>query len=80
MDRVSRREVLLKSAAAGGGLLLGWRFETRPRGAAAAATAPSEFAPNAFIRIRTDGRITMIIGQVEMGQGVYTALPMLLAE
>src|SRR3989454_5936731 len=38
------------------------------------------FAPNAFIRIGTDGRVTMIMGQVEMGQGMYTAMPMLLAE
>ena len=81
MDRMSRRELLVAGAAAGGGLLLGWRVETRPRAAAATATAPPpEFAPNAFVRIGPDGRITMIIGQVEMGQGVYTALPMLLAE
>lgn len=81
MDRVSRRKLLIVGAAAGGGLLLGWRFDGGPNGPAVAATAtPPVFAPNAFIRVGTDGRITMIIGQVEMGQGVYTALPMLLAE
>src|SRR5207247_6072378 len=46
----------------------------------AAAAAPSGFAPNAFIRIGTDGRITLIMKQVEMGQGMYTSMPMLLAE
>ena len=72
MDRVSRREFLIAGAAAGGGLLLGWRIEARP--------LSPVFAPNAFIRIGSDGRVTMIMGQVEMGQGMYTAMPMLLAE
>jgi isoquinoline 1-oxidoreductase beta subunit len=81
MDRVSRREFLIAGAAAGGGLLLGWHIDGGPRVAAAAATAtPPGFAPNAFIRIGTDGRVTMIMGQVEMGQGMYTSMPMLLAE
>ena len=81
MDRVSRREFLIAGASIGGGLLLGWYFDARPRGVAAAAEAPpSAFAPNAFIRIGRDGRVTMIMGQVEMGQGVYTSMPMLLAE
>src|SRR5713101_4706808 len=81
MDRVSRREFLIAGAAAGGGLLLGWHMDGGPRLAAAATTAPPPiFAPNAFIRIGTDGRVTMIMGQVEMGQGMYTAMPMLLAE
>src|SRR2546427_9598210 len=50
--------------------------------AATAATAvpPPAFAPNAFIRIGTDGRITLIMNQVEMGQGMYTSMPMLLAD
>jgi isoquinoline 1-oxidoreductase subunit beta len=81
VDRVSRREFLIAGAAGGGGLLLGWHVDGGPRVAAAAATTTaSEFAPNAFIRIGTDGRVTMIMGQVEMGQGAYTAMPMLLAE
>src|SRR5216684_1733845 len=81
MDRVSRREFLIAGAAAGGGLLLGWRIEAQPRVAAAPRTAtPLEFAPNAFIRVGTDGGVTLIMGQVEMGQGMYTAMPMLLAE
>ena len=81
MDRVSRREFLIAGAAAGGGLLLGWRIEAQPRVAAAPRTpTPLEFAPNAFIRVGTDGGVTLIMGQVEMGQGMYTAMPMLLAE
>src|SRR5207247_9152177 len=48
-------------------------------GPAAAATPPG-FAPNASSRIGTAGGITLIMPQVEMGQGTYTSMPMLLAE
>src|SRR5437870_12457561 len=75
MKPVSRREFLVVIAAAGGGLLLEWRWRT-----VGAQETASVFAPNAFIRIGTDGRVTLIIGQVEMGQGMYTAMPQLLAE
>ncbi len=79
MSRISRRQLLFTGAAAGGGFLLGWRLEARP-GAPPAAPGPSAFAPNGFIRIGTDGRITLVMCQVEMGQGTYTSMPMLLAE
>jgi len=81
MDRVSRRQFLTAGAATGGGLLLAWHLDAQARvvGAAAKATR-SVFAPNAFIRIGTDGRVTLIMSQVEMGQGTYTSMPMLLAE
>src|SRR6202030_90332 len=39
-----------------------------------------EFAPNAFIRIDHAGKTTLVMPQVEMGQGVYTAIPMILAD
>jgi CO/xanthine dehydrogenase Mo-binding subunit len=84
-DRVSRREFLITGAAAGGGLLLAWRLDGLPRvvETAAAATAskePPAFAPNGFIRIGKDGRVVLVMCQVEMGQGTYTSMPMLLAE
>lgn len=82
MDTVSRRNFLIAGAAAGGGLLLGCRIGGRPEASstAAAAASPPAFAPNAFIRIGTDGRVTLVMSQAEMGQGVYTSMPMLLAE
>ena len=81
MARVSRRQFLTAGAATGGGLLMGWHFDAGARVLAAAAKAtPPVFAPNAFIRIGTDGRVTLIMNQVEMGQGTYTSMPMLLAE
>ena len=79
MMNVTRREFVTVLAAAGGGLLLGWRIESGPSAPAMAAT-PSAFAPNAFIRVASDGSVTMVMPQVEMGQGTYTSMPMLLAE
>jgi isoquinoline 1-oxidoreductase subunit beta len=81
MGNLSRRQVLFASAAAGGGLLLGWRSDAHARTPAAdAKQKPGSFVPNAFIRIDRDGRVTLIVGQVEMGQGTYTSMSMLLAE
>src|SRR6266850_694923 len=78
---VPRRTFLKLSAAAGGGLLLSfilpriiWNSE------ATGATTVEVFAPNAFIRIGRDSRITLIMPYVEMGQGTYTSIPMLIAE
>jgi isoquinoline 1-oxidoreductase beta subunit len=81
MEPMSRRHLLFASAAAGGGFLLGLHLDAVPRVLAAAANgAEPAFAPNAFIRIGSDGRVTLIMCQVEMGQGTYTSMPMLLAE
>ncbi len=82
-ETVSRRDFVVAIAAAGGGLLLGCRVDGRrslPASAETASSAPPAFAPNAFVRIGTDGRITLIMNQVEMGQGMYTSMPMLIAE
>lgn len=72
---LSRRSFLRAGAAAGGGLLLSLSL---PR--VAAATGAESFVPNAFIRIGGDGRIVLTMPYVEMGQGTYTAIPMLIAE
>ena len=72
----SRRTFLKASVAAGGALMLGFRLTP----AMAADAAPGAFAPDAFIRIAADGTVTLIMPQVEMGQGTYTAIPMILAE
>jgi len=81
MGQMSRRQLLFAGAAAGGGFLLGWHLDALPRALAPTARgSQSGFAPNAFIRIGSDGRVTLIMNQVEMGQGTYTSMPMLLAE
>ncbi len=74
----SRREILRAGAAAGGGMMLSLSLPLGTSGAEAAETGG--FAPNAFIRIGGDGKIVLIMPYVEMGQGTYTSIPMLIAE
>ena len=74
---VSRR-AFLKAGVAGGGFVLGFGLPAF-LGDAAAATSGS-FEPNAFIRIGSDGSVTLTMPQVEMGQGTYTSMSMLIAE
>jgi isoquinoline 1-oxidoreductase subunit beta len=76
--KLTRRMVLKATAAAGGGLILSLSFPQLK--AARAAESGTDFAPNAFVRINPDGMVTFTIPQVEMGQGIYTALSMILAE
>ena len=79
-DTLSRR-IVLKGALAGG-ILLAFHLPVKAANEARKPTPDGKdaFAPNAFIRIDRAGKTTFIIPQVEMGQGVYTALSMILAE
>ena len=77
-NSVSRRSFLKTGAAAGGGLLLSFVLPLA-RGAANTSSAKS-FEPNAFVRIGRDGKVVLIMPYVEMGQGTYTSIPMLIAE
>jgi isoquinoline 1-oxidoreductase beta subunit len=72
----SRRGFLVGSAAVGGGLMLGLNLS----GSAATAATSDGFAPNAFLRIDRDGKVVLTMPYVEMGQGTYTSIPMLIAE
>lgn len=72
----SRRAFLTAGAVVGGGLMVGVAL----RGESAHGQSQAVFAPDAFIRIAADGTITLIVPRVEMGQGTYTALPLLVAE
>lgn len=74
----SRRN-FIKAAGGAVGLLLAFQLSARPA-RAAAATGAGRFSPNAFLRIAPDGSVTVMINHSEMGQGVVTALPMLVAE
>jgi isoquinoline 1-oxidoreductase beta subunit len=80
-----RRDFLRKSAIAGGGLVLGCYLKAAdsavPRVAKPSAIATNgEFRPNAFIRIAPNGAVTLISKQPEIGQGIKTSLPMVIAE
>ncbi|KWK39785.1 aldehyde dehydrogenase [Burkholderia stagnalis] len=89
---VSRRRFLKfgmsLGAAAGGGLLLGFSVPAAGGdarrsvigGDADETPRAGVFAPNAFVQIDRNGQVTLVMPKVEMGQGVYTSLPMLIAE
>jgi isoquinoline 1-oxidoreductase beta subunit len=78
---VNRRDFLKKSAAGGAALVIGFHFS---RSAFADQAQDQEKkTPNPFdawVRITPDNRVTLILGKSEMGQGIMTALPMILAE
>ena len=78
ITNLSRRTFLKAGAAGGAGLLLGFTLPGRTR--AAAPEAPTAFAPNAWLQIDPDDTVTIWIGEADMGQGVRTALPMLVAD
>ncbi len=73
---IDRREFLAATFVAGGGLLLGTRLGASSGRAAKAL----EFAPNPWIRIAPDGAVTIIAQNPEIGQGVKTMLPMIVAD
>ncbi len=75
---VTRRDFLRAGVAAGAGLTLAVSLPSCAPGGRTAVTTP--FKPNAWVRVSTDGSVTLVLDRSEMGQGVYTALPMLLAE
>ena len=76
---ISRRGFLKASVTAGGAFLLGFQLPVLARGMDPAEAA-EPFQPNAWARIAPDGTVTVLVGSSEMGQGVMTAIPMLLAE
>jgi isoquinoline 1-oxidoreductase subunit beta len=75
-SNLSRRNFLISSAAVSGAMVLSLAL---PFGRSEAAGA-EDFAPNAFVRIGSDGQIVLTMPYVEMGQGTYTSIPMLIAE
>jgi len=74
MTPVSRREFVVAGVAAGAGLVVGFYLPHGGRG------HKRPFSPNAYLRITRDNKITIVVARSEMGQGVRTALPMILAE
>ena len=80
--RFSRRDFLRTSALVGGGLVIGIAIPAARRFAQAQDTqaAAAAFAPNAYLRVAADDTITVLLSHSEMGQGIWTTLPMLIAE
>jgi len=77
-DGLSRRRFLEAGSAAGGGLLLSLSLP----GLTGCSSAPeaASFVPNAFVRVDSNGQVILTMPYVEMGQGTYTSIPMLIAE
>ena len=74
---------MITGLAVGGGLAIGYGLKRLDDGAAAekfVASTPDSFALNAWIKIAPSGKITFAVHRAEMGQGVSTSLPMMLAE
>jgi isoquinoline 1-oxidoreductase beta subunit len=73
----SRRSFLKVTAAAGGGLMIGGFV---PMSGAAAQTVAGTFEPNVWVRVNKDDSVRIMLTMLEMGQGVMTSMPMLVAE
>jgi len=76
--KIGRRDFLRATALAGGGLLLAWYPESEAQTPEPPPAPP--LSPNAFIRVAPDGSVTIMAKNPEVGQGVRTSLPMLIAE
>jgi isoquinoline 1-oxidoreductase subunit beta len=74
MSPLSRREFVTAGVAAGAGLVIGFYLPHK------ASSNKESFSPNAYLRITPDNKVTIVVARSEMGQGVRTALPMILAE
>jgi isoquinoline 1-oxidoreductase beta subunit len=78
---MNRRNFIQSSALFAGGLLISFKLPTSKKMTALGeAKAGGTFSPNAFLNIGTDNSITVVLSHVEMGQGIWTTLPMLIAE
>jgi CO/xanthine dehydrogenase Mo-binding subunit len=74
MSPLSRREFVAAGVAAGAGLVIGFYLPHK------SVSQSESFSPNAYLRITPDNKVTIVVARSEMGQGVRTALPMILAE
>lgn len=80
--RVNRREFFIGSLGAGTSLMIGFLLPgcNNKQEAAQSSAVNGEFQPNAWLRIAADDRITVIVPESEMGQGVMTSIPMIVAD
>src|SRR6266478_6009394 len=77
---LSRRSFLRVSAAATGGLLVSLYFDRPTAAQEAPQPKPKTYPPDAFVHIKLDGKIHIMVNRLEIGQGVFTGLPMILAD
>jgi isoquinoline 1-oxidoreductase beta subunit len=75
-----RRDFLKVISTAGAGLVIGFHLPARRIPGGQAETSSEAFAPNAWVQVAPEGKITLWVHRSELGQGVSTSLPMILAE
>ena len=75
--KTSRRDFIKVSGAAGAGLVIAFQL---PSSLQAQSTAAPAFAPNVWLQIDPSGKVTITCHKSEMGQGVRTSLPRMVAE
>jgi isoquinoline 1-oxidoreductase beta subunit len=81
IQQISRREFLKRTGQAGGGLVLALTLTTGcERPGPAAPAGPESVAPNVYVNIRSDGTVEIICHRSEMGQGIRTCLPQVIAD
>ena len=80
IQTVDRRTFLKVSATAGGGLVVGGYLRNLIDADPATVAAAGLFEPNVWVKIAADDSVTIMLSQLEMGQGVMTSMPMLVAE
>ena len=78
MKNLNRRTFLKTTAAVGGGLMIGGYIAME--GDSADLLAAGSFEPNIWLKINSDDTVRIMLSQLEMGQGVMTSMPMLVAE
>jgi isoquinoline 1-oxidoreductase beta subunit len=77
---LDRRTFLKTTAAAGGGLMIGGYLPTALGRGAGTLEAAGSFEPNIWLKVNSDDTVRIMLTQLEMGQGVMTSMPMLVAE
>jgi isoquinoline 1-oxidoreductase subunit beta len=80
VPNLTRRSFLRVSASAAGGLLVSLYFALPSAAQEGASPNPKAYPPDAFVQIKPDGKILITVNRLEFGQGVYTSLPMILAD
>ncbi len=77
---INRRDFLKVVSTTGAGLIIGFHLPFKNKLRAATLQAAIQFKPNAWITVHPDNMVTIAVAESEMGQGVWTSLPMIIAE
>ncbi|MCS5647020.1 MAG: molybdopterin-dependent oxidoreductase, partial [Candidatus Marinimicrobia bacterium] len=77
---INRRDFIKVVSRTGAGLVIGFRLPLKNRVQAATLAISNTFKPNAWVTLYPDELVTITVSKSEMGQGVWTSLPMIIAE